>query len=100
MNKETQEWEKEINRIFRGQYPDLFDINKRGQSVWLEKAYTDSLIDLIISVIKIDRKKAQEEVEKLKEALIWCGGSSDFQVGGIARGGWEKIVVPLLFKKD
>ena len=29
-------------------------------------------------------------------ALQWCGGSSDFNVGGKARRGWDKIVVPLI----
>jgi hypothetical protein len=39
----------------------------------------------------------QEENEKLKEALIWCSGSEDFQYPeGKAREGWEKIVKPLL----
>ena len=30
------------------------------------------------------------------DALIWCSGSDDFQVGGKARKGWEKICLPLL----
>jgi len=34
--------------------------------------------------------------EKLIEALKWCSGSDDFQVGGKAREGWEKICLPLL----
>jgi len=37
------------------------------------------------------------KVEKLREALIWCGGSNDFAYpNGIARKGWEKTVIPLL----
>lgn len=36
------------------------------------------------------------ELEKYKEALIWCGGSEDFQLGGRAREGWEKICLPLI----
>ena len=37
--------------------------------------------------------------QKFIDALIWCSGSDDFQVGGKARKGWEKICLPLL-KKD
>jgi len=37
------------------------------------------------------------EIQKLKEALIWCSGAEDFQYpDGKARKGWEKIVKPLL----
>ena len=47
-------------------------------------------------------KERQAEYEKTKDrqkfidALIWCSGSDDFQVGGKARKGWEKICLPLL----
>lgn len=41
----------------------------------------------------------EKEVEKLKEALIWCSGSGDFGEGGKARKGWLKICEPLLGKK-
>lgn len=36
-------------------------------------------------------------VAELEGALIWCSGSSDFNEGGIAREGWQKICAPLLF---
>jgi hypothetical protein len=32
----------------------------------------------------------------LRDALIWCSGSADFNEGGIAREGWLKICAPLL----
>lgn len=35
--------------------------------------------------------KKDKLIEELKEALIWCSGSEDFQIGGKARKGWEKI---------
>ena len=38
----------------------------------------------------------EEKTEKYKEALIWCSGSEDFQFGGKARIGWEKLCIPLL----
>jgi hypothetical protein len=34
-------------------------------------------------------------ISKLREALFWCGGSSDFAPGGSARAGWEAKIVPL-----
>ena len=41
-------------------------------------------------------KTEEELIKKYKDALIWCSGSDDFQVGGKAREGWEKICLPLL----
>lgn len=38
----------------------------------------------------------KEKIDKLVEALQWCGGSEDFQEGGKARKGWLKLCVPLL----
>ena len=38
----------------------------------------------------------EAEVEKFREALIWCSGSSDFAPGGTARKGWVQICEPLL----
>lgn len=38
----------------------------------------------------------EREIDKYKEALIWCSGSDDFQVGGKARIGWEKVKNDLL----
>ena len=43
--------------------------------------------------VSVGYKMAKEEY---KEALQWCGGSEDFQFGGKAREGWEKICIPLL----
>lgn len=40
------------------------------------------------------RFKANEA--KLREALIWCGGSADFGPGGQAREGWLKLCAPLI----
>lgn len=41
-------------------------------------------------------ERLQAENEKLREALVWCSGSSDFAPGGQARVGFEKLVLPLL----
>lgn len=40
--------------------------------------------------------QAEAEVERLREALIWCSGSDDFQESGKARAGWLKLCAPLL----
>ncbi len=48
-------------------------------------------------VVDAELAKAFEEVlDEYIEALIWCGGSNDFAIGGQARTGWEKDVVPLI----
>lgn len=39
------------------------------------------------------------EVEALREALLWCGGSPSFAPGGEAYSGWVREVVPLLERK-
>lgn len=46
--------------------------------------------------MKVERQRIREEVEGYKDALIWCSGSEDFQLGGRAREGWEKICMTLL----
>jgi len=38
----------------------------------------------------------EEENRLLRDALRWCGGSSDFAPGGQARAGWEKVCAPLV----
>ena len=41
-------------------------------------------------------EKANARIAELEAALVWCGGSSDFCPGGIAREGWMKVCAPLL----
>ena len=33
----------------------------------------------------------ETRIVEYKEALRWCGGSEDFQIGGKARLGWSSI---------
>lgn len=40
--------------------------------------------------------KATAEVRRLREAVIFMSGSADFGLGGKAREGFEKLVLPLL----
>lgn len=46
--------------------------------------------------MKIHANEQAAEIERLRDALIWCGGSQDFSPGGIAREGWERVVHPLI----
>ncbi len=39
------------------------------------------------------------EIDELKDALVWCSGSNDFALDGKARIGWEKICLPLINNK-
>ena len=55
--------------------------------------------DVLISqhaVMMMERDAAQFEIERLEAALLWCGGSADFNEGGVAREGWLKVCAPLL----
>lgn len=38
----------------------------------------------------------ERRLQFLENALVWCGGSSDFAPGGKARKGWLKLCAPLL----
>ena len=51
------------------------------------------LKSLIESILEFEKTKDRQ---KFIDALIWCSGSEDFQIGGKARRGWEKICLPLL----
>jgi len=59
-------------------------------------------------IIEPPTQKAQEKaaqiltieiarlIDQYREALIWCSGSADFNPGGQAHDGWNKICEPLL----
>lgn len=59
-------------------------------------------------ITELPTKKAQEKaaqilaieiarlIDQYREALIWCSGSADFNPGGQAHDGWNKICEPLL----
>jgi len=55
--------------------------------------FVDTTTAEILELLKSEKKKNRQ---KFIDALIWCSGSDDFQVGGKARKGWEKICLPLL----
>lgn len=41
-------------------------------------------------------REAVEALERAREAMTWCGGSSDFSPEGKAHEGWEKLVRPAI----
>ena len=75
--KENWEWEEELNQ---GWFFFKEDLD------WLEKYFIPKLL----------KSEKTKDRQKFVDALIWCSGSDDFQVGGKARKGWEKICLPLL----
>ena len=46
--------------------------------------------------LELDNLRLLSLVEKLVEALQWCGGSDAFALEGEARHGWERGILPLL----
>lgn len=52
--------------------------------------------ELIYKWLKQKLTQLAEKMEKYEDALIWCSGSEDFQIGGKARKGWEKLCLPLI----
>ena len=80
-----------------GKYNNVLDVNcecgKDNQDGWCQKGCKCDCHKKNDKRIIVDGK---EEREKYQNALIWCSGSEDFQIGGKARKGWEKICIPLL----
>jgi len=71
----------------------------------LEKTYKDT--EFVLEPVKnvkgfirqelaSQKEENDREIDKYKDALIWCSGSDDFQLEGKARKGWEKLCIPLL----
>lgn len=50
----------------------------------------------ITNKLWIEYAALEAKLEALKDALIWCSGSDDFNEGGTAREGWLKVCQPLL----
>ena len=71
----------------------LFGSQYKGETYCNEATDIKLLADQILELFKSEKKKNRQ---KFIDALIWCSGSEDFQVGGKARKGWEKICLPLL----
>ena len=43
----------------------------------------------------VENMELINSVETLQEIVQWCGGADDFQEGGKARVGWEKVLLVL-----
>ena len=70
--KEKEQLGREVNMARYGQ-PDF---------AW--SIHEDAMADL------------EAKLEELRQALLWCSGSADFNEGGVAREGWLKVCAPLL----
>jgi hypothetical protein len=57
--------------------------------------YNAEFVDLAFSY-RNERNAARAKLEELRQALLWCSGSADFNEGGVAREGWLKVCAPLL----
>jgi hypothetical protein len=58
---------------------------------WKQRGHAGPCLDL-----PAPRPPEPDRTAALVEALIWCGGSQDFAPDGVAREGWERVVLPLL----
>jgi hypothetical protein len=63
-----------------------------------DEGTVEKLKAFIRKALTEQKKNYENDIKNLKEALMWCEGSSDFGIGGQARQGWEKGVMPLLEK--
>lgn len=57
---------------------------------WCTKSTSGIVMDLVLAEAFADI------LDTYIGALQWCGGSGDFQVGGKARRGWNRGIVPLI----
>jgi hypothetical protein len=61
---------------------------------WCDPKTSDRIMDHVLCEV------VAKKFDQFLEALQWCSGSEDFQIGGKAREGWEKLCVPLLTHQD
>ena len=97
-NKNQEEnWEKELAQFLLSE--EILFKNEIGDG-WIKisegKQLTGEYQKIINKVAQFLIQEKAKDRQKFIDALIWCNGSDDFQVGGKARKGWEKICLPLL----
>ena len=63
---------------------------EKAAQIWCLPTTSSIVFDPILA-IEIARL-----IDQYREALIWCSGSADFNPGGQAHDGWNKICEPLL----
>ena len=111
MNKTILQKQKERDKSIQRGWKEYYSVSAWKQ-LGIRLGYWDYFkqecqIEYAEKVIPAINKKWRERIEKIwkettkkienyREALIWCSGSEDFQVGGKARKGWKKICVSLL----
>ena len=90
----TDEHAMKVWREACGAYEDAAEtmngLTMRGDALGADQAAA--------AVIAADRAGLVAEIERLREALLWCSGSNDFNEGGVARRGWLKLCAPLLHR--
>lgn len=79
---------------------DRWQAADRFEALAARVAVLEAERDEYANAFKADNAALAEatlRAERLEAALLWCGGSNDFQPGGIADEGWQKVCVPLLW---
>lgn len=63
----------------------------------LIESLNENGVSQLDSASEVHKKKAHFLLRRAYDALLWCGGSADFQAPrGKAHKGWKKDVAPLL----
>lgn len=57
---------------------------------WCDKRTETRVMDVALATV------IAEKLDEFAEALLWASARADFQVGGQARKGYEKLIKPLL----
>lgn len=65
----------------------------KADNDWLRNEMATNMI------FKKEADELRADNARLREALIWCSASEDFQEGGQAREGWLKLCKPLIEPK-
>ena len=70
---------------------DEDQVNQALAELWDTCDSTDAVQTVTDRIEELEAKLAE-----FRHALFWCGGSADFNEGGVAREGWLKMCAPLL----
>ena len=65
------------------------------QRAGFPEALGDDVCEIDMHGITEGMEWMADEIDRLRDALIWCSGAPSFQEGGEARDGWLKIA-PLI----
>jgi hypothetical protein len=59
-------------------------------------AMTVQAMQARIAELVAENEAFREAIIRMRDALRWCGGSSDFAPGGLAHAGWNNVAAPLV----